>query len=41
VPYRVAPVSIADVQQGKPVAEGHMLMHEMALANIKKMKEGR
>jgi len=41
VPYRVAPVSIADVQQGKPVAEGHMLMHEMALENIKKLKEGR
>jgi gluconate 2-dehydrogenase gamma chain len=32
-PYNVPPVSIADVQQGKPVAAGHDLMHHIAMAN--------
>jgi gluconate 2-dehydrogenase gamma chain len=32
-PYNVAPVSIADVQQGKPVAAGHEIMHHIAMAN--------
>jgi gluconate 2-dehydrogenase gamma chain len=34
-PYNVPPVSIADVQQGRPVAEGHELMHHMAMENAK------
>ena len=32
-PYNVEPVSIADVQQGHPVAEGHEIMHHMAMQN--------
>jgi gluconate 2-dehydrogenase gamma chain len=37
--YNVAPVSIADVQQGLPVAEGHQLMHHMAMENAKRLDE--
>jgi gluconate 2-dehydrogenase gamma chain len=33
VPYNVPPVSIADVQQGKPVAAGHEIMHHIAMEN--------
>lgn len=36
-PYNVPPVSIADVQQGRPVAEGHELMHHMAMENAKRL----
>ena len=36
-PYTVPPVSIADVQQGRPVAEGHELMHHMAMENAKRL----
>jgi gluconate 2-dehydrogenase gamma chain len=36
-PYTVAPVSIADVQQGRPVAAGHELMHHMAMENAKRL----
>ena len=36
-PYTVAPVSIADVQQGKPVAAGHEIMHHIAMENAKKL----
>jgi gluconate 2-dehydrogenase gamma chain len=32
-PYNVPPVSIADVQQGRPVAAGHELMHHLAMEN--------
>ncbi len=39
VPYRVDPVSIADVQQGKPVAEGHNLMHHLAMENAARLDE--
>jgi gluconate 2-dehydrogenase gamma chain len=38
-PYNVPPVSIADVQQGRPVAEGHELMHHMAMENAKRLDE--
>ncbi|HEY5340510.1 MAG TPA: gluconate 2-dehydrogenase subunit 3 family protein [Candidatus Aquilonibacter sp.] len=38
-PYHVPPVSIADVQQGHPVAEGHELMHHMAMENAKRLNE--
>jgi gluconate 2-dehydrogenase gamma chain len=38
-PYNVPPVSIADVQQGRPVAEGHELMHHMAMQNAKRLDE--
>ncbi len=37
--YDVPPVSIADVQQGRPVAEGHELMHHMAMENAKRLNE--
>jgi len=37
--YTVPPVSIADVQQGRPVAEGHTLMHHMAMENAKRLDE--
>jgi gluconate 2-dehydrogenase gamma chain len=37
--YNVTPVSIADVQQGLPVAEGHQLMHHMAMENAKRLDE--
>lgn len=36
-PYNPAPVSIADVQQGKPVAAGHEIMHHIAMDNAKKL----
>jgi gluconate 2-dehydrogenase gamma chain len=36
-PYNVPPVSIADVQQGRPVAEGHELMHHMAMENAARL----
>ena len=39
-PYVVEPVSIADVQQGKPVAEGHTLMHHLALENAARIERG-
>jgi gluconate 2-dehydrogenase gamma chain len=38
VPYRVEPMSIADVQQGKPAAAGHMLMHHLAMENAAKLR---
>jgi gluconate 2-dehydrogenase gamma chain len=38
-PYNVPPVSIADAQQGHPVAEGHELMHNIALENAKQLKK--
>ena len=38
-PYNVEPMSIADVQQGKPVAAGHELMHHLALENAKRLSE--
>ena len=36
-PYTVAPVSIADVQQGRPVAAGHELMHHIAMDNAARL----
>jgi gluconate 2-dehydrogenase gamma chain len=36
-PYTVAPVSIADVQQHKPVAKGHETMHHIAMENAAKL----
>jgi hypothetical protein len=30
VPYNVPPVSIADIQQGHTVAEGHVTMYQLA-----------
>jgi gluconate 2-dehydrogenase gamma chain len=38
-PYNVSPVSIADVQQGRPVAEGHELMHHMAMENATRLSK--
>ncbi len=38
-PYKVEPVSIADVQQGSPVSAGHELMHEMATDNAAALDE--
>jgi gluconate 2-dehydrogenase gamma chain len=38
-PYNVPPVSIADVQQGRPVAAGHELMHHMAMENAKRLNK--
>jgi gluconate 2-dehydrogenase gamma chain len=38
-PYNVPPVSISDVQQGKPVAAGHELMHHLAMANAARLDE--
>lgn len=39
VPYNVEPVSIADIQQGKPVAAGHITMHQLAVENAAKLNE--
>jgi gluconate 2-dehydrogenase gamma chain len=36
-PYTVPPVSIADVQQGRPVAAGHELMHHIAMDNAARL----
>lgn len=36
-PYTVPPVSIADVQQGRPVAAGHELMHHIAMGNAARL----
>lgn len=39
VPYNVPPVSIADVQQGKPVAAGHEIMHHIAMENAARLDQ--
>jgi gluconate 2-dehydrogenase gamma chain len=39
VPYNVPPVSIADIQQGKPVAAGHITMHQLAAEHAARLNE--
>jgi gluconate 2-dehydrogenase gamma chain len=38
-PYTVPPMSIADVQQGRPAAAGHELMHHMAMENAERLNK--
>jgi gluconate 2-dehydrogenase gamma chain len=38
-PYDVPPMSIADVQQGRPAAAGHELMHHMAMENAEHLNK--
>ncbi len=39
VPYNVEPVSIADIQQGKPVAAGHITMHQLAAEHAARLNK--